>query len=184
MATLRIPGLEVHVPADGKERADLAAMCVYAQTLAEPVSRKQWPAHFTGSAVVVDPAGTRVLLLLHGKLNRWLQPGGHVEAADEGNLEAAALREAREETGLDLDFHPRAPRPFDVDAHVIPAKGDEPKHTHLDVRYALVAKNPDALKHDPGESGGAKLLGFDEALALADDASLKRLLKKARALAG
>jgi 8-oxo-dGTP pyrophosphatase MutT (NUDIX family) len=175
--------LAAHVPTDGKERADLAAMCVYAQTLSEPFSRKQWPAHFTGSAVVLDPTGTRVCMLLHGKLKRWLQPGGHVEPEDLGDLETAALREAREETGLDVSLHPTAPRPFDVDAHVIPAKGDEPQHTHLDVRYAVVASNPEALKFDPNESGGARWLTFDEALALADDAALKRMLLKARALA-
>jgi 8-oxo-dGTP pyrophosphatase MutT (NUDIX family) len=170
-----------HVPQDGKERADLAAMLVYAQSLPEPFSRKQWPAHFTGSAVVLSPDGKRVCMVLHGKLKRWLQPGGHVEASD-ADIEAAALREAREETGLDVELHPTAPRPFDVDAHLIPAKGDEPQHTHLDVRYAVVARNPDALKHDPNESSGAKWLSFDEALQLADDPSLKRMLVKARAL--
>jgi len=170
--------LDRHVAADGKERADLAAMCVYASTLPEPFSRKQWPAHFTASAVVVDASGTRVCLILHGKLHRWLQPGGHVEPQDGGDLEKAALREAREETGLDVELHPDAPRPFDVDAHVIPAKGDEPRHTHLDVRYCLVAKNPDALKHDPNESGGAKWLSLDQAVKLADEPALRRLLEK------
>ncbi|MBK7859279.1 MAG: NUDIX hydrolase [Archangiaceae bacterium] len=174
--------LNSHVPTDGKERADTAAMCVYAATLAEPLSRKQHPAHFTGSAVVLSPDGQRVCMILHGKLHRWLQPGGHAEAVDGGDLTATALREAREETGLEVALHPTAARPFDVDAHVIPAKGDEPKHTHLDVRFAVVAKNPDALKHDPDESSGSKWLGFDEAIALADDPSLKRLLTKARAL--
>ncbi len=175
--------LQAHVPADGKERSDLAAMCVYASTLVEPFSRKQWPAHFTASAVVVDPSGERVCLILHGKLHRWLQPGGHVEPSDGGDLAAAALREAREETGLDVSLHVTAPRPFDVDAHVIPAKGDEPRHTHLDVRYAVVAKNPDALRHDPNETGGAMWLLFDDALKLADEPALRRLLEKARVLA-
>ena len=55
--------LQLHVPADGKERADLAAMCVYASTLPEPFARSQWPAHFTGSAVVISPDGARVCLL-------------------------------------------------------------------------------------------------------------------------
>src|SRR4051794_36645143 len=141
--------LHHHVPADGKERADLAAMGVYFTTLAEPFSRKQWPAHFTGSALVLDVPGRRVCMILHGKLHRWLQPGGHAEPADSRDLEATALREAREETGLEVELHASAPRPLDVDAHLIPAKGDEPAHTHLDVRYAVVAKNPAALKHDP-----------------------------------
>lgn len=178
-----VKSLEGYAGADGKERADLASMCVYAATLAEPFSRKQWPAHFTGSAVVVSPDGAEVCLVLHGKLNRWLQPGGHAEGVDAGDLAATALREAREETGLDVALHPTAPRPLDVDAHVIPAKGDEPKHTHLDVRYAVVARNPEALKHDPNESSGARWLSWDEALALADEPALRRLLVKARAAA-
>jgi 8-oxo-dGTP pyrophosphatase MutT (NUDIX family) len=171
-----------HTPADAKERKDLASMTAAAADLDEPFSREQQPAHFTGSAVVVDPAGARVCLVLHAKLERWLQPGGHCEPQDAGDLEATALREAREETGLDVELHLTAPRPLDVDAHVIPAKGAEPQHMHLDVRYLVVAKNPDALEHDPNESSGAQWLSWDEALSRADDGALKRMLGKARAV--
>lgn len=52
--------------------------------------------------------------------------------------------------------------------------------TQCDVRYLVVANNPDALKHDPNESHGAQWLTWDEALARADEAPLKRLLEKAR----
>jgi 8-oxo-dGTP pyrophosphatase MutT (NUDIX family) len=173
-----------HVAADAKERKDLAAMTAWAAELDAPFSRSQWPAHFTGSAVVVDGAGERVCMVLHGRLKRWLQPGGHCEKQDLGDLEATALREAREETGLDVALHEKAPHPLDVDAHVIPAKGEEPEHTHLDVRFLVVAKNPEALKHDPNESSGAQWLSWDDALARADDPALKRMLGKARAVAG
>ena len=174
--------LSTHVSTDEKEGVDLAAMRAHATDLPEPFSRSQWPAHFTGSAVVIDPGGQRVVMVLHGKLKRWLQPGGHAESADGGDLEQTAQREAREETGLEVELHPTAPRPLDVDAHVIPAKGAEPEHTHLDVRYAVVAKNPDALAHDPNESTGAQWLTWDEALGRADELALRRLLNKARAL--
>jgi len=175
--------LSTHSPVDDKERADLATMRDFATSLTEPFSRTQWPAHFTGSAVVVAPDGARVCLVLHAKLNRWLQPGGHADAADAGSMEATALREAREETGLEISLHPRAPRPLDVDVHVIPARKTEPEHRHLDVRYLAVAEHPDALKHDPTESHGAQWLSWDDALARADEAPLRRLLEKARALA-
>ena len=72
------------------------------------------------------------------------------------------------------------PRPLDVDVHVIPARKDEPEHRHLDVRYLVVAANPEALAHDPDESFGARWLPFDEAIALADEPALKRLLEKAK----
>jgi 8-oxo-dGTP pyrophosphatase MutT (NUDIX family) len=175
--------LAAHVPTDDKERADLTAMQDFAATLAAPFSRAQWPAHFTGSAVVVDPAGQRVCLVLHGKLHRWLQPGGHADEADGGDLSVTALREAREETGLSVALHPRAPRPLDVDVHVIPARRADPEHRHLDVRYLVVAANPEALAHDPSESHGAQWLSWDEALARADEPALTRMLAKARAAA-
>ena len=173
-----------HLPADDKERADLELMRQWASSLAEPFSRSQWPAHFTGSAVVVTPDGERVCLVLHAKLNRWLQPGGHAADADAGQLQSTALREAAEETGLHVALHPTAPAPLDFDVHVIPARKSEPEHRHLDVRYLVVAQKPEALAHDPAESHAAQWLSWDEALARADEAPLKRMLLKARAALG
>ncbi|MDC0713662.1 NUDIX domain-containing protein [Stigmatella sp. ncwal1] len=173
-----------HVPADAKEREDLERMRAFASALAQPFSRTQAPAHFTGSAVVVNPTGTQVVLVHHGKLKRWLQPGGHAEGGDGGCMEATALREAREETGCQVQLHPSAPRPLDVDVHTIPARKDEPQHLHLDVRYLVVVEDPDTLVHDPAESLGAQWMGWDEALTRADEAPLRRLLEKARTSVG
>ena len=171
--------LSRHVPTDAKEREDLERMRTFAAELPSPFSRSQATAHFTGSAVVVDPAGERVVLIHHGKLKRWLQPGGHAEEADGGLMEASALREAQEETGCRVRLHPTAPRPLDVDVHRIPARKDEPEHLHLDVRYLIVAEDPEALAHDPNESFGAQWLRWAEALERADEAPLRRLLEKA-----
>jgi 8-oxo-dGTP pyrophosphatase MutT (NUDIX family) len=171
-----------HVPTDEKEREDVARMRAFATELERPFSREQLRAHFTGSAVVVEPTGERVAMVLHGKFNRWLQPGGHAEESDAGRMEATALREAREETGCRVHLHERAPRPLDVDVHTIPARKDEPEHLHLDVRYLVVAEDPEALVHDPGESFGAQWLTWDEALARVDEAPLRRLMEKARAV--
>lgn len=174
--------LAAHQPADEKETADLRELREFAGSLSAPFSREQWPAHFTGSAVVVSPDGAKVCLVLHAKLKRWLQPGGHADVVDAGEMEATALREAREETGCEVELQPSAPRPLDVDVHVIPARKTEPEHRHLDVRYLVVASNPEALAHDPNESHGAQWLSWDEAIARADEAPLRRLLGKARAV--
>jgi 8-oxo-dGTP pyrophosphatase MutT (NUDIX family) len=94
-------------------------------------------------------------------------------------MEATALREAWEETGLVVRLHPSAPRPLEVDAHRIPARKDEPEHWHLDVRYLVVAEGSSALRKDETESLNVRWFTFEEALALADEPALKRLLLKA-----
>ena len=111
-------------------------------------SRKHPPGHLTASAVIVDPAaagvgGPHVLLVHHVGLNRWLQPGGHVEAGE--TTEQAARREAAEEVGLSgLVLHPwhaaHDGLPIDIDVHAIPAnpKKGEPAHLHHDFRYLYV----------------------------------------------
>lgn len=90
--------------------------------------------HLTGSALVVDATGTRTLLMLHRKLGRWFQPGGHADG--DTNLAAVALKEAREETGLSgLRVLPVA---IDVDVHTVHPPA-EPPHLHLDTRFLVVA---------------------------------------------
>ena len=169
--------LAAHTPEDDKERDDLATMRRLVRELEAPFSAEQAVAHFTGSAVVVDPDGTRVCLIHHRKLGRWLQPGGHVELGDESMAEAA-VREAREETGLTARLHPIAPAPFDLDVHTIPAKGNAPAHLHLDVRFLLVAADPTQLVAQEAETLGARWFSFADALAAADEPAFRRMLRK------
>lgn len=106
------------------------------------------PGHFTASAFVLSPDRQQLLLIRHTKLHLWLQPGGHIEVHDETILEAA-LREVREETGLqDLDL--LSPL-FDIDIHRIPAHGAEPEHLHHDLRVALVARGEPLIPPEASE---------------------------------
>jgi 8-oxo-dGTP pyrophosphatase MutT (NUDIX family) len=100
-------------------------------------SREQ-PDHVTGSAVIADPGSEKVLLRYHSKLERWLQPGGHVEPGDRSVFETA-LREAREETGIANFRAPAGDRILDVDVHDIPPRFGMPAHRHYDVRFFLLA---------------------------------------------
>lgn len=90
--------------------------------------------HLTGSAVVVDHRAERSLVMLHAKIGRWFQPGGHADG--DASLAGVALREATEETGIDgLTIVWPA---VDADVHEVRI-GDEPPHLHLDLRFLAIA---------------------------------------------
>src|SRR5262249_41384083 len=111
---------------------------------AAPFEREQYaPGHVTASAFVTNPQRDALLLILHGKLNLWLQPGGHVEPGDADVL-AAARREVREELGLEA-LTPLGEGLLDVDVHTIPARGSQPAHEHFDVRF-LFATAADSFR--------------------------------------
>jgi len=95
--------------------------------------RDCWAGHITGSAWLVNQAGSHVLLTHHRKLERWLQLGGHSDG--EADTLLAAKREAQEESGLAVTV--LDPIPIDLDVHMIPARKDDPDHYHFDVRFAF-----------------------------------------------
>lgn len=89
------------------------------------------PGHFTASGFVLSPDRSSLLLVDHPRLKRWLQPGGHFEA-DDVSIEAAARREIAEETGV-VDLTRLGQSLVRIDVHAIPARSDEPQHTHFDL---------------------------------------------------
>ena len=104
--------------------------------------------HLTASCFVLSPAGDQVLLTLHRKGGFWVQPGGHVETTD-ATLAQAALREAREETGMaTLGLAPGHPGPFDLHRHALSAAFGTCRE-HLDVAYLAVAEPDAAVRTSP-----------------------------------
>jgi len=136
--------------------------------------RSAFPAHFTGSALVVSADGSRALLHHHRKLNRWLQFGGHCDG-DEDVLRVAR-RETFEESGIEGLIVASA-RPFDLDIHAIPAFNGEPAHFHYDVRYVFIApENAESTRSD--ESHELRWFAPVEMNDLPLDAGLRRLMRK------
>lgn len=119
-------------PIDDVERASIATFLDHYDALSDPFDQDVDPVHVTGSAIVVGPRGT--VLLRHKRLGLWLQPGGHLDPGE--TPWDGALREAAEETGLDVGFavldDDGVPPLVHLDVHP-GGRG----HTHLDLRYLV-----------------------------------------------
>ncbi len=169
--------LESHEPSGREEAGSLAAMLDFVRGARDPMSREASTSHVTGSAVIVRRGGGAFLLIHHRKLERWLQPGGHVDPEDASVLETA-LREAREETGAsDVEAIP-GEGILEVDVHPIPARDGRPGHIHYDVRY-LCGSAAEVGHGQEEEVAGVGWFTLDEALAIGVDGSLERSLRKA-----
>ncbi|MBT4985480.1 MAG: NUDIX domain-containing protein [Ilumatobacter sp.] len=158
-------------PVDDRERQSLRAFVEAFDQLDEPFAQESNSIHVTGSALVVGPRG--VVLLKHKRLGFWLQPGGHIDPGE--SPWAAALREAREETGLEVHFvgpldDEGVPELLHVDVHP-GGRG----HTHLDVRYLLDGGDADP---DPPEGESQEIGWYDwEAAVEQADPGLEGILR-------
>lgn len=108
---------------------------------------------FTATTFVVR--GQRTLLLWHHKIQAWLPPGGHIHPDE--LPEVAALREVREETGLEVELLGEQETWGKVRALRQPARilleDISPGHQHIDLIYFGLA-GPGDPRLDPQESGG------------------------------
>ena len=105
-------------------------------------SRRTSNGHLSASAIVLR--SERLLAVHHPYLQRWMQPGGHLDDGESPQL--AALRETLEETGTCTRLHPwhdTHPCPVDIDIHSIPANPSrqEGAHLHFDFRYVMVCES-------------------------------------------
>lgn len=138
--------------------------------------------HFTATALVIDEEQHRALLLWHKRLRRWMPPGGHMEPNE--TPEDTALREAKEETGLDIeivselqeDFYCTTgeegrilKKPFAFFLERIPPcpERGEPAHEHIDFIYRARARDPEhALRLCATESDPLRWFTREEIAAL------------------
>ena len=143
-----------------------------------PFSRKNQHGHFTGSAWIVNPDKSKILMTHHKKIGKWLQLGGHAD--DEEDLLKVSQREAKEESGLN-NFVILSKEIFDMDIHEIPSIGSEPKHLHYDIRFLLEA-NPEESIIVSDESYDVAWIELDKIQQINSEDSIIRMVKKTKTL--
>jgi len=99
--------------------------------------------HFTATVYIIE--NHKALLIYHQKYQKWLPPGGHLEANELPS--EGARREVREETGLEIEFVTQEnvwidrwnaksfERPYMCLLEEIPSHNGKPAHQHMDLIY-------------------------------------------------
>lgn len=95
------------------------------------------PGHITASGFVRTEDFSNICLIFHPRFRKWIQPGGHIDAADTDVL-CAARREVLEETGLD-DIHWDGTIRLDI--HEVPKTAKQDSHLHFDIQLGFVAEH-------------------------------------------
>lgn len=143
----------------------------------DSLSRVRTQGHFTASALIVDPQLAQVMLVMHPRVKRWLQMGGHIEAGD-SSFREAALRECIEESGYsNFDI---LQTPTRLDRHHVPCKsssGEVIQSVHWDVQFlALVDSRGD---REITEDAATKWWGVSQSVPGLDH-SVELLIEAAR----
>ena len=169
---------------DSAEAQDIARSIAFIRANPNAMNMNCEHGHVTGSALVIDPQTSRVLLHRHKKLGIWLQFGGHADF--ETDITQVAMREAQEESGLTdlrlVSLYNDVSIPVDVEVQKIGQKGNKPAHLHYDMRYLLATDSPDQISAAEGESQDFWWLSIEEAQTMPLDkitAPVQRLISKA-----
>lgn len=159
--------LQSYQPNNEQEANDKAVMLHLLAEDKEPniFTRENEVAHFTASSWLMNKEHTKVLMIYHNIYNSWSWTGGHADG--ERDLLAVAIREAQEETGVEM-ITPVSEDIFSieiltVDGHVKRGKY-VPSHLHLNVTYLLEADEAEVLRVKPDENSGVAWFTLEEAL--------------------
>ncbi|ACV23249.1 NUDIX hydrolase [Slackia heliotrinireducens] len=155
-------------PVNEQEAAD--KKIILRQLLNDPrVFDRAAMAHMACSIWVVDPEFKKTLMVYHNIYDSWSWIGGHADG--EQDLQAVALRELEEETGVKnaqlLTF--RDSPIFSLD--VLTVDGHEKRgayvssHLHLNVTYFAVASMDEEIRPKPDENSGVTWMPLKRVLA-------------------
>ena len=172
--------IKAYRPWNEQERQDQVLILDFLRKNPDAFYRTNLLAHMTASAWVVNPQRSKVLMVYHRLYDSWSWAGGHADG--EEALLAVALREVREETGV------QRLRPVTEDIYsleVLTVDGHEehgryvPSHLHLNVTYLLEAEEDQPLRVCEAENSGVAWFSLADALSASTEPwFVERIYKK------
>jgi len=151
------------VPLNDQEKNDKEAMLSAILKDGESVLfRENLLYHMTGSSIIVNKDKTKTLMAYHNIYQSWAWTGGHADG--ETDLMRLAIREAREETGIQT-LTPISDAPISCEIlHVLPhmKKGKYVGlHLHFNLTYALIGDESEPLTVKADENARVGWLPID-----------------------
>lgn len=175
--------IAAYEPWNEQEARDQTVILAFLDRHLDAFLRSNLTAHMTASAWVVNPRRDKVLMVYHRLYDSWSWTGGHADG--ETDLLAVALREVREETGVQK-LQPVSPEIYSLE--VLTVDGHEkhgayvPSHLHMNVTYLLEADESEDLRICEAENSGVRWFGLEEALAASTEPwFVERIYKKLNA---
>ena len=157
-------------PWNEQERSDREEILLRLTENRNIFTRENRNAHMTASAWLVNQDFSKVLMVYHNIYDSWSWIGGHADG--EADLLSVAVREAKEETGLQHVW-PVSEDIFSLE--ILTVDGHEKRgeyvssHLHLNLTYLLMADDQDGLRSKADENSDVAWFTPEEAVAASSE---------------
>lgn len=167
--------IKKYIPNNEQEEADKRIMLKYLEEFPNILTRENEFAHFTASAWAINPEKTKVLMIYHNIYQSWAWTGGHADG--ESNLLETAIRELKEETGIQevkvLQENIFSLEALTVDGHMKRGKY-VPSHIHLNLTYLMEVDEQELLEIKEDENSGVKWVPMEEVEKISNEDWIKK----------
>ena len=155
--------IELYIPKDAREESEKREILSLAEREGDRLLLRECSyAHMTASSVIVNRARTKTLMAFHKIYQSWAWTGGHADG--ETDLLHVAMREAREETGIErlrqIGNGAASLEILPVWAHVKRGKAVG-SHLHLNVSYLFEADDSLPLRVAEDENSAVGWIAID-----------------------
>lgn len=174
-----IESIKKYVPYNEQEEKDKEVILKCIDKFDDVLTRRNEIAHLTSSAFVINKNKDKVLMVYHNIYDSWSWTGGHTDGEDD--LLAVAIREVKEETGVEK-LKVLSSSIFSMDiltvlGHIKRGQYVSP-HLHLSIAYLLEGDENEELIVKEDENSAVKWIPIEEVIMHSSEPHMQKLYKK------